>query len=320
MDAERTNPRSPCVGLDPERKRGRVVRSRGGLAAIDPVRRGREARRRVEEVVHLYNTGPGTSAAALARMTGLAPLTVRRHLADMGIQLKTSAGRVLRVTEKTVRSIKADLIRASTTLQALADSYGIRKHVVVSIAMEYSWAHVPWPGGKTYTRRPPGGPKKLTAAIVRKIKADLQRGRLLREISEEYDLAIANVHAIAKDKLWVHVPWPGGGKYIPRGHPYQVKLTPQKAAEIKVHLIGSDLSHLEIAERYGVSEGAVRSIARGNTWKYVPWPNGQRYQGRERGKPPLGRRKGGMVLETAGRRREEIRKGERSWEESRAAS
>lgn len=298
----------------------RIVRSRGVLADVAPPQRGVEARRMVKAIAHLYNTGPGTSAADLARMTGLAPLTVRQHLAALGVHLRNSAGRMLRVTEKMVRSIKADLIRATTTMQALADRYGIPKHVIVSIAMDRSWAHVLWPGRKTYTRRRHGRPIKLSAGQVRKIKADLLRGRVFREIAEEYGLAVVNVHAIAQEKAWAHVSWPGGKRYVGRGRPFVVKLTPEKAAEIKVHLLGDELSHLEIAERYGVSEGAVRAIARDETWKFVPWPSGRKYRGRERGKPPLGRRKGGMVLETQGRRRDEIRKGERWWEESRAAS
>jgi hypothetical protein len=287
------------------------------LADISPVQRSIEARRRVKKIAHLYNTGPGTSAADLARTIGLAPLTVRVHLAALGVKLKTTAGKVLSVSEKQVRSIKADLVRGTPAMQALSDRYGVAKHVIVDIALGRTWGHVPWPRGKSYTRRRHGSPRKLTVAKVLKIKADILKGRLFREIAEEYGVRMINVYVIAQEKTWAHVPWPGGKKYVPRGRPYEVKLTPKNAAEIKAHLLGDELSHLEIAERYGVSEGAVRSIARDRTWKQVPWPNGRKYQGRERGRPPAGRRKAGMVLDTAGRRREELRKAERWYEERR---
>jgi hypothetical protein len=50
--------------------------------------------------------------------------------------------------------------------------------------------------------------------------------------------------------------------------------------ETQVAQIRSELqrgcSYANLADRYGVSKGAIAFIARNRTWKHVPWPNGDR--------------------------------------------
>ncbi len=56
------------------------------------------------------------------------------------------------------------------------------------------------------------------------------------------------------------------------------------AAEIKAALVAGKETIKAIGERFGVTSSAITSIARGASWKQVPWPLGKSYGGRSTAK------------------------------------
>lgn len=295
-----------------------VPRKPPGWYPAKPNHRFLQARELVRPVASLYDTGPGTSAVDLARITGLNPHTVRRHLVALGVRMRNGAGAGSALDARRVREIKAELLRGGLTFDALASHYGVSKGVIAGIATDRTWKHVPWPRGRRYSRRKHGRPKKLTGADVKRIKALLATGtKRLRDIAVTFGITESLVCAIAMNKAWADVPWPAGGGYVHFKHRWSPKLDESKVKRIKRDLLGHDLSYSEIAAKYGIGPSTVWGIASGRKWKQVPWPNGRVYVGREQGVRTLGQRMTGKVLESANRSREERRKGERYWEESR---
>lgn len=133
-------------------------------------------------------TGPGTSAAAFAKAAGIKVDTLRAHLRRQGVVPRRGMG-MARLTAATVKRIKRMLVRSKRTFTSIADRFDITDSTVNSIAMDKTWKHVPWPGGKAYQRRRPqrlprplakGPPRRLRLGRSRAGKTERERTHHLR--------------------------------------------------------------------------------------------------------------------------------------------
>lgn len=327
-------------------------------------------RDRVEEVKHLYDTGPGTSAVDLARKIGMAPGTVRKHLVAMGVDVRDGGGRgslnvetarrikqglvegepfeklglrhgvgrsvvaaiarghtwkhvpwpveggyiprhTTKLTEAKARRIKAELVDGRMSFTELARRYGVTTSTINAVATGRTWRDAPWPDHRRYEGRPPGERVgQLTAERVARVKADLVNGDLsFAALARLHGIGKITVNSIAMGHRWGHVPWPGGRRYVSRGHGRPNKLTPEKVRRIKVELVEGTLTMSELAERYGINTTGICSIAMGKSWKQVPWPAGRRYVRRPSGRRPQTDRTDWSVLRQRRARRRKTKSG-----------
>lgn len=107
-----------------------------------------EVRAFAERIAPEIGRTPGATAVHFARIIGVTPERLRKHLRELGTPKRLARFSVIDLGQAT--RLKAMLVTGKYTYQQLADRFGIGQSTVWAIARGRSWADAPWPHGKPY--------------------------------------------------------------------------------------------------------------------------------------------------------------------------
>jgi DNA-binding CsgD family transcriptional regulator len=128
------------------RARG-VKRKPNGYYPKPPPESYERHRAYAESIAKVVGTGPGFSAAELARKAGFKVGTLRLHLREMGVWMRSGVSKVAggRLNVEQVKRIKAALAEGATQAE-LARRYKVGRNTIYAIAAGDSWVDVEAPG------------------------------------------------------------------------------------------------------------------------------------------------------------------------------
>lgn len=97
-------------------------------------------------------------------------------------------------------------------------------------------------------------------------------------IAKKYKLSYAGMYNLLANKTWKHVGGPTGiiqrdrALYATKDVDYSKKLTAADVIAIRICFFNSDISILQIANKYDVSFACIKKILKFKTWKHVDGP------------------------------------------------
>ena len=115
---------------------------------------------------------------------------------------------------------------------------------------------------------------KLTENDVIEIKKLIVIGKTNKEIGEIYNVSKTTISSIKCERSWKNIPWPKN--YISTIKKRK-RLGEKDVIEIK-KLILEEISFLDIAKEFKISEGTIRFIYRNLIWKHIPWESEEKLQ------------------------------------------
>jgi len=136
-------------------------------------------------------------------------------------------------------------------------------------------------GDAHYWRRNPeavlrgerNGGAKLTEADIVEIRRLYDTGLLMREIAVKFGVGKLQIGLIVNRKHWKHVPSeePKRPRWGDHGETHHVaKLKDADIVEIRALYASGSMSQYALAEKFGVTQGAIHYIVARKTWRHIP--------------------------------------------------
>jgi DNA-binding MarR family transcriptional regulator len=187
----------------------------------------------------------------------------RHHLRRDPSKIKRGAkSPVAILTDEQVSDIRIRYAAGGIGQKALAEAFGVSEPTVRLIVIGKTWTDTEGP------TKPSVG-LKWNREIAEAMRSEARAGKRVGELARQFGVDQGAVSAILAGKRWadettVPVPEKPRGK---KGEAnYFAKLTQPIADEIRATYVKGAVTQVQLAERYGVTQGAVSLILRGKVW------------------------------------------------------